>query len=99
LLQTPVHLVTAAPAADQTSLQPWDQPNDFLNVLGGRWTLEHLVLPLLASAYMAIAVGLVYNLLVKTAWDFWDERTKFKRAPSAGDEPVSGVNEGLKAQS
>jgi hypothetical protein len=79
LLQTPLRFVTAAPAADRTSLQPWDQPNDLLDVFGGRWTLAHLVLPFLASAYVAIAVGLVYNLLVKTAWDIWDRRTKFKQ--------------------
>jgi hypothetical protein len=99
LLQTPVRLITEVSAAGQPSLQPWNQPNDFLDVLGGRWTLEHLALPLLASAYVAAAVGVVYNLLVKTPWDLWDRRAKFKPAPSAGDEPVSGVNERPEAQS
>jgi len=81
------------------SLKPWDEPNDFMTVLGGRWTFEHLALPLLASAYVAGSVGVVYNLLVKTLWDLWDRRTKFRPAPPGGDEPVSGVNEGPQAQS
>jgi hypothetical protein len=91
LLQTPVRLVTAAPAADQTSLQPWDQPNDFLDVLGGRWTLEHLALPLLAALYAAVAVSVVYNLVIKTLWDLLDSATKYRSArgtePSVFDEP------------
>ena len=65
-------------------LKPWDQPNDFLDVFGGRWTLAHLALPFLASAYVAVAVALVYNLLVKTAWDIWDRRTKFRPATPDG---------------
>ena len=80
------------------SLKPWDEPNDFMTVLGGRWTLEHLALPLLAAAYVAGSVGVVYNLLVKTLWDLWDRRTKFRPAPPGGDESVSGVNEGPEAQ-
>jgi hypothetical protein len=91
LLQTPVRLVTAAPAADQTSLQPWNQPNDFLDVFGGRWTLEHLALPLLAALYTAVAVSVVYNLVIKTLWDLLDRATKYRPArgtePSVFDEP------------
>jgi hypothetical protein len=99
LLQTPVRLITEVQAAGQPSLKPWDEPNDFMTVLGGRWTLEHLALPLLASAYVAGSVGVVYNLLVKTLWDLWDRRTKFRPAPPGGDESVSAVNEGPEAQS
>ena len=80
------------------SLKPWDEPNDFMTVLGGRWTLEHLALPLLAAAYVAGSVGVVYNLLVKTLWDLWDRRTKFRPAPPGGVESVSGVNEGPEAR-
>jgi hypothetical protein len=59
---------------------PVNEPNDFMTVLGGRWSLEHLALHLLASAYVAAAVGTVYNLLVKTVWDFWDRRVKYRLA-------------------
>ena len=67
-----------------------------MKIFGGRWTLAHLVLPLLASAYMAIAVGLVYNLLVKTAWDFWDRRTKYEPAPSPERNLSRAWTKGLK---
>ena len=81
------------------SLKPWDQPNDFLDVLGGRWTLAHLALPLLASAYVAVAVGVVYNLLVKTAWDIWDRRTKYTSVAPTGGEPLPEIDEQHEAQS
>ena len=85
VLQTPIRLITEASAA-----KPWNQPNDLLRVFGGRWTLEHLALPVLASAYVAIAVSTVYNLAVKTLWDIWDRRSKFQPAPSDGDGPGQG---------
>jgi len=75
---------------DEGPEKPWNEPNDFMTVLGGRWTLEHLALPLLASAYAAIAVSTVYNLVVKTVWDIWDRRTKFKPAPPESDGPSRG---------
>jgi hypothetical protein len=93
ILGAPLRLITEAPAATQPPLEPWDNPNDFLDNLGGRWTLEHLALPLLASAYVAAAVGIVYNLLVKTLWDQWDGRTKFRPAAPVEGEPVSGVSD------
>jgi hypothetical protein len=95
ILGTPLRLIAEAPAAGQPSLQPWNQPSGFLNVLGGRWTLEHLALPLIAAVYVAAAAGVVYNLLVKTLWDLWDRRTKFRPAASAGDESVSDGNTGV----
>jgi hypothetical protein len=76
VLGAPLRLVTEAPATGPPPLQP----NDFLDMLGGRWTLEHLALPLLASACVAAAVSVVYNLVVKTLWDLWDRRTKFRPA-------------------
>jgi len=94
MLGAPLRLITGTPAAGQPPLQPWSQPNDFLDNLGGRWTLEHLALPLLASAYVAAAVGVVYNLLVKTLWDLWDQRTKFRPAASVEGESISGVDTG-----
>jgi hypothetical protein len=99
ILGAPLHLITEASAASQPPLEPWDQPNDFLDMLGGRWTLEHLALPLLASAYVAAAVGVLYNLVIKTLWDLWDRRTKFRPAASAEGESISGVNDGPEAQS
>ena len=99
ILGAPLRLITETPAAGQPSLEPWNQPNDFLNVLGGRWTLEHLALPLLASAYVAVAVGVLYNLVIKTLWDLWDRRTKYGLAASAEGESISGVNDGPEAQS
>jgi hypothetical protein len=99
ILEAPLRLITEASAASQPPLKPWNQPNDFLDILGGRWTLEHLALPLLASAYVAVAVGAVYNLVVKTLWDLWDRRTKFRPTASAEGESVSGVNDGTEAQS
>jgi hypothetical protein len=89
ILGAPLHLITEAPGGGQLGFQPWNQPSDFLKNLGGRWTLEHLALPLLAAAYVAAAVGVVYNLVVKTLWDLWDRRTKFKLAASAREESVS----------
>jgi hypothetical protein len=99
ILGAPLRLITETPAAGQPSFQPWNQPNDFLDNLGGRWTLEHLAFPLLASAYVAGAVGVVYNLLVKTLWDLWDRRTKFRPAASVEGESVSGVSYGPGARS
>jgi hypothetical protein len=95
VLGTPLRLVTEAPAKGPPPLQP----NDFLDILGGRWTLEHLALPLLASAYVAAAVSVVYNLAIKTLWDLWDRRSKFTPAPPAGCESVSGASEEPEAQS
>jgi len=95
MLGAPLRLITETPAAGQPPFQPWNQPNDFLDNLGGRWTLEHLALPLLASAYVAAAVGVVYNLLVKTLWDRWDRRTKFRRAAPAEGESAPRVDTGL----
>jgi hypothetical protein len=89
IVAAPIRLITEAPATAQPPLQPWNQPNDLLDVFGGRWTLEHLALPLLASAYVAGAVSVVYNLLVKALWDLWDRRTKFRPAASAGGESLS----------
>jgi hypothetical protein len=94
ILGVPLHLITEAPAASQPFSQPWNQPNDFLDMLGGHWTLERLALPLLAAAYVAAAAGVVYNLVVKTLWDLWDRRTKFKPAASARDESLSGGKTG-----
>jgi hypothetical protein len=88
ILGAPLHLITEAPAASQPFLHPWNQPSDFLEGFGGRWTLEHLALPLLAAAYVAAAAGVVYNLLVKTLWDLWDRRIKFKPAAPERDESV-----------
>jgi hypothetical protein len=99
ILGAPIRLVTEVPGAGQPPLKPWNQPNDLLDVFGGRWTLKHLALPLLAAAYVAGAVGAVYNLLVKTLWDIWDRRTKFKPAPPVGGESVPGVDEGPEAES
>jgi hypothetical protein len=90
----PLRLITEVPAAGQPLVRPWNQPNDFLDVFGDRWTLEHLALPLLAAAYVAAAVGVVYNLVVKTLWDLWDRRTKFRPATSARDESVSAGKSG-----
>ena len=95
VLGAPLRLITATPAASQPLLQA----NDFLDVFGGRWTLEHLALPLLASAYVAVAVGIVYNLVVKTLWDLWDQHTKFRPTASAGGESVSHVDKRPEAQS
>jgi hypothetical protein len=94
VLGAPLHLITATPATSRLPLQPWSEPSDFLNVLGGRWTLRHLVLPLLASAYAAAAAGLVYNLLVKALWDLWDRRTKFRRAAPAGSGRAPDAKDG-----
>ena len=99
ILEAPLRLITEASAASQPPLEPWNQPNDFLDILGGCWTLAHLALPLLASAYVAAAAGVVYNLVVKTLWDLWDRRTKFRPTASAEGESVSGVNDGTEAQS
>ena len=85
-----MRLITEVSPASQPPLEPWNQPNDFLDVFGGRWTLKHLALPLLAAAYVAGSVGVAYNLLVKTLWDLWDRRTKFKPAPSAGERTCLG---------
>ena len=99
ILGAPLRLITEVSAASRPPLEPRNQPNDLLDTLGGHWTLEHLALPLLASAYVAVAVSVVYNLLVKTLWDLWDRRTKFRPAAPAGGESVSGVDEGPEAQS
>jgi len=99
MLGAPLRVITEAPAPGQPPLQPWSQPNDFLDNLGGRWTLEHVAIPLLASAYAAGAVGVVYNLVVKTVWDFWDQRTKFRPATPVEGESVSGVGDGSEARS
>jgi hypothetical protein len=99
ILGAPLRLITEVPAASQPPLGPWNQPNDFLDTLGGRWTLEHLALPLLAAVYVAAAAGVAYNLLVKTLWDLWDRHTKFRPAASAEGESVTGVNEGPEARS
>jgi hypothetical protein len=75
---------------DQGLVKPWNQPNDLLRVFGGRWTLDHLALPLLAAAFVAVAVWVVYNLPVKIAWNWWDRRNRYKLAPSPKDEAGSG---------
>ena len=62
------------------SAKPWDQPNDFMTVFGGRWVMEHLALPLLAAGYVGIAVGVVYNLVLKFFWNLWDEAEKYRLA-------------------
>ena len=62
------------------SAKPWDQPNDFMTVFGGRWVMKHLALPLLAAGYVAIAVGVVYNLVLKFFWNLWDEAEKYRLA-------------------
>jgi hypothetical protein len=81
VLQTPVRLITEAPP----------EPNDFMRVLGGRWPLEHLALPLLAALYTAVATSTVYGLGIKTVWNLLDRAGKYRpapgAAPSTSDEP------------